>query len=100
MNGVRLGCSRAEGGSIMQFIDRSHTSCSSGGPSTISSSSRRIRLSKTWFPSEIMSLSLSSLSLWKLLSSFHLEMNSFNVIPCIRRCTFTMCFSQLWKISS
>ena len=53
MNGVLLGFSRAVGGSTMQFIALSHTSCSSGGLWTISSS-RRIKLSRACLLSDVL----------------------------------------------
>lgn len=53
MNGVLLGFSRAVGGSTMQFIALSHTSCFSGGLWTISSS-RRIKLSRACLLSDVL----------------------------------------------
>ncbi|KAJ6852009.1 cyclin-dependent kinases regulatory subunit [Iris pallida] len=42
MSGVQLGFSRAGGGFTMRSTARSRTSCSSGGPSTTSSSRSRL----------------------------------------------------------
>lgn len=51
LNGVQLEFSRAVDGFTMPFIVLNHTLCSSAGLWTISSS-RRIKLSKTYLPSD------------------------------------------------
>lgn len=74
MNGVQLEFNKAEVGSTTQSIDRSHTSCSSGGPST-SSSNRTTRLNKLFLLSENICYCPHLLVLSKTHFSFPLEMN-------------------------